>query len=865
MKSADIRSAFLSYFAENGHTIVPSSSLVPGNDPTLLFTNAGMVQFKDVFLGDEPRHYSRATTSQRCVRAGGKHNDLENVGYTARHHTFFEMLGNFSFGDYFKRDAIRFAWGFLTECLGLPAERLWVTVHTSDQEAEDIWIREMGIDPTRFSRLGDKDNFWTMGDTGPCGPCSEIFYDHGPQVAGGPPGSPDDDLDRYIEIWNLVFMQYEQAADGTRSPLPRPSVDTGMGLERIAAVMQGVHSNYEIDLFRALLTAAMNVTGTTDTASKSLRVIADHIRSCAFLICDGVLPSNEGRGYVLRRIVRRAIRHGHKLGCEKPFFHRLVHALVAEMGEAYPELRDAEDRIVAALKQEEAQFAKTLDQGMRVLDEAVSELADRTLPGALIFKLYDTHGFPVDLTNDIARERDLIMDMPGFEAAMAEQRAKSRQASQFSADGQVRLDLEGATEFLGYTHLESGAQVLALVREGQQVEHLEAGQQGIVILNQTPFYAESGGQQGDSGQLTSGSGAFLVETTQKLGSHFAHEGRLQMGHLAVGDTLTARVEGPRRHATALNHSATHLLHAALRQVLGTHVTQKGSLVTHDRTRFDFSHQGPVTSAEIAAIEALVNGEIRKNVEVRTQVMAIEDAKAAGAMALFGEKYADEVRVLTMGSFSIELCGGTHVSRTGDIGLFKVVSEGGVASGVRRIEAVTGEGALDHLAEMENWLREAAVRLKATPESLLSKVDQTLEKLKGQERELEQLRMKVATQAGGDLLDHAIDVCGVRLLSTTLEGADPKTLRDTLDRIKQRLGTGVIVLATVRDDKVNLIAGVTDDLTAQVKAGDLIGFVASQVGGKGGGRADMAQAGGTNPASLPAALASVQQWLTEQLA
>ena len=865
MKSADIRSAFLSYFAENGHTIVPSSSLVPGNDPTLLFTNAGMVQFKDVFLGDEPRHYSRATTSQRCVRAGGKHNDLENVGYTARHHTFFEMLGNFSFGDYFKRDAIRFAWGFLTECLGLPAERLWVTVHTSDQEAEDIWIREMGIDPTRFSRLGDKDNFWTMGDTGPCGPCSEIFYDHGPQVAGGPPGSPDDDLDRYIEIWNLVFMQYEQAADGTRSPLPRPSVDTGMGLERIAAVMQGVHSNYEIDLFRALLTAAMNVTGTTDTASKSLRVIADHIRSCAFLICDGVLPSNEGRGYVLRRIVRRAIRHGHKLGCEKPFFHRLVHALVAEMGEAYPELRDAEDRIVAALKQEEAQFAKTLDHGMRVLDEAVSELADRTLPGALIFKLYDTHGFPVDLTNDIARERDLIMDMPGFEAAMAEQRAKSRQASQFSADGQVRLDLEGATEFLGYTHLESGAQVLALVREGQQVEHLEAGQQGIVILNQTPFYAESGGQQGDSGQLTSGSGAFLVETTQKLGSHFAHEGRLQMGHLAVGDTLTARVEGPRRHATALNHSATHLLHAALRQVLGTHVTQKGSLVTHDRTRFDFSHQGPVTSAEIAAIEALVNGEIRKNVEVRTQVMAIEDAKAAGAMALFGEKYADEVRVLTMGSFSIELCGGTHVSRTGDIGLFKVVSEGGVASGVRRIEAVTGEGALDHLAEMENWLREAAVRLKATPESLLSKVDQTLEKLKGQERELEQLRMKVATQAGGDLLDHAIDVCGVRLLSTTLEGADPKTLRDTLDRIKQRLGTGVIVLATVRDDKVNLIAGVTDDLTAQVKAGDLIGFVASQVGGKGGGRADMAQAGGTNPASLPAALASVQQWLTEQLA
>ena len=865
MKSADIRSAFLSYFAEHGHTVVPSSSLVPGNDPTLLFTNAGMVQFKDVFLGDDVRQYSRATTSQRCVRAGGKHNDLENVGYTARHHTFFEMLGNFSFGDYFKRDAIRFAWGFLTECLGLPAERLWVTVHTSDQEAEDIWLTEVGVDPARFSRLGDKDNFWTMGDTGPCGPCSEIFYDHGPDVPGGPPGSPGDDLDRYIEIWNLVFMQFEQAADGSRTPLPKPSVDTGMGLERIAAVMQGVHSNYEIDLFQALLAAAINATGTTDTESKSLRVIADHIRSCAFLICDGVLPSNEGRGYVLRRIIRRAIRHGHKLGCEKPFFHRLVHTLVAEMGEAYPELRDAEDRIVAALKQEEAQFAKTLDQGMRVLDEAVGALPDQTLPGELIFKLYDTHGFPVDLTNDIARERGLQLDMDGFDAAMAEQRAKSRQASQFSAEGQIRLELDGSTEFLGYTHLDSGAQVLALVHDGKQVERLEAGQQGLVILNQTPFYAESGGQQGDSGQLIHGSGAFLVETTQKLGSHFAHEGRLQMGHLAVGDTLTARVEGPLRRATALNHSATHLLHAALRQVLGTHVTQKGSLVTHERTRFDFSHQGPVTAEEMAEIECLVNREIRANSEVRTQVMPIEDAKAAGAMALFGEKYADEVRVLTMGEFSIELCGGTHVSRTGDIGLFKIVSESGVASGVRRVEAVTGEGALQYMADVEQRLRDTAARLKATPETVLSKVDQTLEKLKLQDRELEQLRMKLATQAGGDLLDQAVEVSGVRLLATTLDGADPKTLRDTLDRIKQRLGSGVIVLATVRDDKVNLIAGVTDDLTARVKAGDLIGFVATQVGGKGGGRPDMAQAGGTQPASLPSALASVQQWLTEQLA
>ena len=635
MKSAEIRSQFLKYFQENGHTIVSSSPLIPGNDPTLLFTNAGMVQFKDVFTGEETRPYHRATTSQRCVRAGGKHNDLENVGYTARHHTFFEMLGNFSFGDYFKEDAIHFAWQFLTERLRLPKERLWVTVHHSDQEAEDIWIQKISVDPNRLSRLGDKDNFWSMGDTGPCGPCSEIFYDHGPDVAGGPPGSEDDDLDRYIEIWNLVFMQFEQSADGSRTPLPKPSVDTGMGLERIAAVMQGVHSNYEVDLFQALLRAAADVTQTTDLEAKSLRVIADHIRSCSFLICDGVLPSNEGRGYVLRRIIRRAIRHGHKLGCDQPFFHKIVHTLVAEMGEAYPELRDNEDRIVAALKQEEAQFAKTLDAGMKVLEDTVESLPGNTLPGELIFRLYDTHGFPVDLTNDIARERDLELDIEGFDQAMAEQREKSRQGSSFAAEGQVRFDLDGSTEFLGYTHLDASAVVVALAKDGQQVELLAAGESGVVVLNQTPFYAESGGQQGDSGSLTSAGGSFQVSVTKKYGAHFGHEGKLGMGELKVGDTVNARIEGPRRQATALNHSATHLLHAALRTVLGEHVTQKGSLVTHERTRFDFSHPQPVTAEDIAAIEAMVNTEIRRNEDVVTRVMPIEEAKAAGAMALFG--------------------------------------------------------------------------------------------------------------------------------------------------------------------------------------------------------------------------------------
>ena len=864
MKSAEIRSQFLEYFQENGHTIVSSSPLIPGNDPTLLFTNAGMVQFKDVFTGEETRPYHRATTSQRCVRAGGKHNDLENVGYTARHHTFFEMLGNFSFGDYFKEDAIRFAWDFLTKRLGLPEERLWVTVHHSDQEAEDIWIQTIGVDPNRLSRLGDKDNFWSMGDTGPCGPCSEIFYDHGPDVPGGPPGSEDDDLDRYIEIWNLVFMQFEQSADGTRTPLPKPSVDTGLGLERIAAVMQHVHSNYEIDLFQALLKAAAEVTHTQDLEAKSLRVIADHIRSCSFLICDGVLPSNEGRGYVLRRIIRRAIRHGHKLGCDQPFFHKIVHTLVAEMGEAYAELRDNEDRIVAALKQEEAQFAKTLDAGMKVLEDAVSSLTSKTLPGELIFRLYDTHGFPVDLTNDIARERDLELDIEGFEKAMDEQREKSRQGSSFAVEGQVRFDLDGSTEFLGYTHLDASAVVVALAKDGEQVDALAAGDSGIVVLNQTPFYAESGGQQGDRGSLTSANGSYQVMGTKKFGSHFGHEGKLGMGELKVGDTVNARVEGPRRQATALNHSATHLLHAALRTVLGDHVTQKGSLVTHERTRFDFSHPQPVTAEELIAIESMVNREIRQNEVVETRVMPIEEAKAAGAMALFGEKYDDEVRVLSMGDFSVELCGGTHVARTGDIGLFKILSEGGVASGVRRIEAVTGEGALEQVVALEDTLDQAAALLKTGADSIVSKIEQMTERLKVTEREVDALKMKLATQAGGDLLDDVVDVCGVQCLVASLDGQDPKTLRDTLDRVKNRLSQGVVVLATVRDEKVNLIAGVTDNLTDRVKAGDLIGFVAAQVGGRGGGRADMAQAGGTEPASLPDAMKSVAAWLEEQL-
>ncbi|MDC1466249.1 alanine--tRNA ligase [Litorivicinus sp.] len=864
MKSAEIRSQFLDHFREHGHTIVSSSSLIPGNDPTLLFTNAGMVQFKDVFTGEESRPYNRATTAQRCVRAGGKHNDLENVGYTARHHTFFEMLGNFSFGDYFKEMAIRLAWEFLTIRLGLPPEKLWVTVHDSDQEAEDIWLQKIGVDPARLSRLGDKDNFWSMGDTGPCGPCSEIFYDHGPHVPGGPPGSDGDDLDRYIEIWNLVFMQFEQAADGTRTPLPKPSVDTGMGLERVAAVMQGAHSNYEIDLFQTLLKAAAEVTKTEDLEAKSLRVIADHIRSCSFLICDGVLPANEGRGYVLRRIIRRAIRHGHKLGCDHVFFHKLVHVLVAEMGEAYPELRDAEDRIVVALKQEELQFAKTLDAGIKVLDVAIASLGGNTLSGSLIFKLYDTHGFPVDLTNDIARERGLNLDIEGFDRAMSEQKDNSRQGSSFVVEGRVRLDLDCGTEFLGYTHLEASAAVVALVRDGKSVDFLAAGDRGMIVLNQTPFYAESGGQQGDSGDLVSISAAFKVETTQKSGPHFCHEGSLETGNLKIGDTVSARVDGLRRNAIALNHSATHLMHAALREVLGEHVMQKGSLVTHDRTRFDFSHPGPVTDLELSRIEDVVNEEIRKNSQVSTQIMAIDEAKKIGAIALFGEKYDAEVRVLSMGDFSIELCGGTHVAQTGEIGLFKIIGESGVASGIRRLEAVTGHRAITQIRDLEQILQQASRLLKTGTDSVNGKIEQLNDRLKFAEREVDSLKMKLATQAGGDLLDNLIEVAGVQCLVATLEGQDPKVLRDTMDRIKDRLDRGVIVLATVREDKVNLVAGVTDNLTGRMRAGDLVGFVARQVGGKGGGRADMAQAGGSEPASLPGALKSVPGWLEEQL-
>ena len=865
MKSAEIRSQFLKFFEEQGHTIVPTSPLVPGNDPTLLFTNAGMVQFKEVFIGEESLDYSRATTSQRCVRAGGKHNDLENVGYTARHHTFFEMLGNFSFGDYFKEDAIRYAWNFLTDRLGLPAERLWVTVHTSDSEAEDIWLNKLGVDPNRFSRLGDKDNFWTMGETGPCGPCSEIFYDHGPDVPGGPPGTHDDDLDRYVEIWNLVFMQFYQSVDGTRTPLPKPSVDTGMGLERIAAVMQNVHSNYEIDSFQVLLKAVADVTRTKNLEEKSLRVIADHIRSCSFLICDGVMPSNEGRGYVLRRIIRRAIRHGHKLGCSKEFFfHKLVSVLVAEMGEAYPELRHAETRIVTALKQEEMQFAKTLDVGMKVLEEEVSALSGYLLPGELIFRLYDTHGFPVDLTNDIAREWGFELDIAGFEAAMEEQREKSRKRSSFEVGNQIRLDLDGATEFLGYSYLKTAAIVVALVKDGDLVNHLKVQDRGTVVLNQTPFYAESGGQQGDSGTLTSKDFSFDISTTKKHGGFHLHEGLVKLGSLSVGHRVVARVARMRRWQTALNHSATHLLHAALREVLGDHVMQKGSLVTHNRTRFDFSHVKPVSMAELKVIEDLVNKEIRSNHEVITRLMPLEEAKASGALAFFGEKYGEEVRVLSMGEFSVELCGGTHVRRTGDIGFFKIISETSVSAGVRRIEALTGDGAAEYVSAIETTIGKAAGLLKTGTGELIKKIEHLNDRLRLVEKEAESLKMKLATTAGVDTLNEVIEIAGVKCLIATIDDQDPKTLRDTMDRVKDHLKEGVVVLATVREQRVNLIAGVTDSLTDRVKAGELISFVASKVGGKGGGRPDMAQAGGSQPKLLPAALQSVPAWLSVKL-
>ncbi|WP_299314670.1 alanine--tRNA ligase [uncultured Halomonas sp.] len=869
MKSADIRQAFLSFFEEHGHTVVPSSSLVPDNDPTLLFTNAGMVPFKDVFLGRDPRPYVRATSSQRCVRAGGKHNDLDNVGYTARHHTFFEMLGNFSFGDYFKRDAIRFAWTFLTETLGLPKEKLWVTVHVSDDEAEAIWKEEIGIDPERFSKL-DEDNFWQMGDTGPCGPSSEIFFDHGPEVWGGPPGSPEEDGDRYIEIWNLVFMQYERDAEGTLHPLPKPSIDTGMGLERIAAVMQGVHSNYEIDLFQNLLASAARHTGHEDTRNPSLRVIADHIRSCAFLVADGVLPSNEGRGYVLRRIIRRAIRHGHKLGAKGSFFHKLVGALDAEMGDAYPELRNGRHQIERVLLKEEEQFARTLEHGMGLLEEALADLDGEVLPGETVFKLYDTYGFPFDLTADVCRERGVTLDEVGFKRALEAQRERARAASQFGADYGAALDLEGETTFTGYDRLEDSARVTAIVdREGNALEGLEPEQRGLVVLERTPFYGESGGQVGDTGYLhLEGGGRFLVTDTQKQSGHHLHHGVLLEGNLAVGDEVRPQVNAELRGATIRNHSATHLMHKALRLVLGDHVAQKGSLVTPERLRFDFSHFESMTPEQLDEVERLVNEQILANAATRIEQMTLEQAKAKGAAALFEAKYADSVRVLTIGAddFSIELCGGTHVARSGDIGCFHIVSEQGIAAGVRRIEAITGEGALAWFREQEARLNRIGERLKAKPEQVEERVDSLVERNRALEKELERLKAKLASAAGSDMLSQAAEVAGVKVLATRLEGVSGKELRGMLDQLKNKLGSGIIVLGVADQaaGKVSLIAGVTDDLTGRVKAGELVNHVAGQVGGKGGGRADMAQAGGSDVAALPGALESVPAWVEERL-
>ena len=864
--TAEIRKAFLDYFEQHEHTLVDSSPLVPGNDPTLLFTNAGMVQFKDVFIGREKRNYSRATSSQRCVRAGGKHNDLENVGYTARHHTFFEMLGNFSFGDYFKREAIQYAWDFLTKVMGLPEEKLWVTVYEKDQEAEDIWLKEMQVNPERFSRCGEKDNFWSMGDTGPCGPCTEIFYDHGENVWGGPPGSPDEDGDRYIEIWNLVFMQYNRDADGKMTDLPRPSVDTGMGLERLAAVMQGVHSNYEIDLFQALIKAASDLTGEKDLENKSLRVIADHIRSCAFLIVDGVTPGNEGRGYVLRRIVRRAIRHGYQLGQKQPFFHQLVDTLNDQMGQAYPELASAVKHVKKVLLLEEQRFAETIEQGMRILDDAIAEMDGTVIPGEVVFKLYDTYGFPTDLTADIAREKELQLDMEGFEQAMQAQRDRARAASQFASDQSVQVTMEGQTDFTGYANLQDQARIIALFKDGEETQSLAAGEAGMVILDKTPFYAESGGQVGDHGVLRAANDSeFEVADTRKQGGDiFGHIGMLKQGELHIGDTVTADVDASLRKATALNHSATHLLHAALRQILGDHVQQKGSLVDANRLRFDFSHFEPVTEAQLLEIEKLVNEKIRNNYPVETRIMSLDDAKKSGAMALFGEKYDEQVRVLSMGDFSTELCGGTHVNAVGDIGLFKITVETGIASGVRRIEAVTGETAMSWIQQDEQTLERVAHLVKAGRDDVEDKLAQLVDKNRKLEKELEQLKSKLASAAGSDMASTAIDINGVKVLATKLEGADVKALRETMDQLKNKLGKAVIVLASVAGDKVSLIAGVTKDTTDKVKAGDLVKFVAEQVGGKGGGRPDMAQAGGNDPSALPAALSSVEQWVAEKL-
>ena len=868
MKSNEIRSSFLEYFRSKGHTIVPSSSLVPANDPTLLFVNSGMVQFKDVFLGKEKRPYVRATTSQRSVRAGGKHNDLENVGYTARHHTFFEMLGNFSFGDYFKKDAIQFAWELLTKVYKLDAKRLWATVYHTDDEAYGIWTQTIGLPPERVVRIGDKpsggsDNFWQMADTGPCGPCSEIFYDHGPDVEGGPPGSAEADGDRYIEIWNLVFMQFNRDEQGVLHPLPKPSVDTGMGLERIAAVLQGKHSNYGIDLFQDLIKAAARETKTRELKNPSLNVIADHIRACSFLIVDGVIPGNEGRGYVLRRIIRRAIRHGYKLGQHQPFFHRLVGDLDRAMGEAYPELRLSKERVAAVLKQEEERFAETLENGMGVLESALAS-GEKLLDGDTVFKLYDTYGFPVDLTADICRERGVRIDMAGFEAAMEEQRERARAASRFSTSAGLAYT-GNKTEFHGYDTLSLKAKVMSLYREGAQVNELNTGEVGVVVLDRTPFYAESGGQVGDRGELAGGSGTFTVDDAQKIQADvFGHHGKQRTGVLRVGDEVNAQVDTVSRHRSMWNHSATHLLHSALRRVLGRHVEQKGSLVDPQRTRFDFSHGKPVTEDEIQKIEALVNAAIQKNHEVTARIMKYDEAIKAGALAFFGDKYGDEVRVLTMGDFSTELCGGTHVRRTGDIGFFKIVSESGVAAGIRRIEAVTGEGALAWVQQQEARLAHAASVLKAPVGEVTAKLQQVLENVRNLERELGRLKSKLASSQGDDLASQAVQIKGSKVLAATLDGADPKTLRETMDKLKDRLKSAAIVLGAVNDGKVSLIAGVTSDLVAKVKAGELVNYVAQQVGGKGGGRADMAQAGGTEPAKLPHALESVKNWVEERV-
>ncbi|EEI7684569.1 alanine--tRNA ligase [Salmonella enterica subsp. enterica] len=871
--TAEIRQAFLDFFHSKGHQVVASSSLVPNNDPTLLFTNAGMNQFKDVFLGLDKRNYSRATTSQRCVRAGGKHNDLENVGYTARHHTFFEMLGNFSFGDYFKHDAIQFAWELLTgeNWFALPKERLWVTVYETDDEAYEIWEKEVGIPRERIIRIGDNkgapyasDNFWQMGDTGPCGPCTEIFYDHGDHIWGGPPGSPEEDGDRYIEIWNIVFMQFNRQADGTMEPLPKPSVDTGMGLERIAAVLQHVNSNYDIDLFRTLIEAVAKVTGATDLGNKSLRVIADHIRSCAFLVADGVLPSNENRGYVLRRIIRRAVRHGNMLGAKETFFYKLVGPLIEVMGSAGEELKRQQAQVEQVLKTEEEQFARTLERGLALLDEELAKLLGDTLDGETAFRLYDTYGFPVDLTADVCRERNIKVDEAGFEAAMEEQRRRAREASGFGADYNAMIRVDSASEFKGYDHLELNGKVTALFVDGKAVEAINAGQEAVVVLDQTPFYAESGGQVGDKGELKGAGFTFAVDDTQKYGQAIGHLGKLSAGALKVGDAVQADVDEARRARIRLNHSATHLMHAALRQVLGTHVAQKGSLVSDKVLRFDFSHNEAMKPSEIRQVEDLVNAQIRRNLPIETNIMDLDAAKAKGAMALFGEKYDERVRVLSMGDFSTELCGGTHASRTGDIGLFRIISESGTAAGIRRIEAVTGEGAMATVHAQSDRLNDIAHLLKGDSQNLSDKVRAVLERTRQLEKELQQLKDQAAAQESANLSSKAVDLNGVKLLVSELAGIEPKMLRTMVDDLKNQLGSTVIVLATVVEGKVSLIAGVSKDVTDRVKAGELIGMVAQQVGGKGGGRPDMAQAGGTDAAALPAALASVQGWVSAKL-